>query len=115
MRLVATILRLPPGFHLKTRRELLRMSDFNRKHYAAVVLAACFKNNYNARGECSACVTDPLRLPTYRNAIPAHHEDYTKPLEVVFLCRKHHARRHIELGTTFNVGKWKSPFFTKQP
>ena len=26
-----------------------------------------------------------------------HHEDYTKFLEVVWLCRKHHAERHHEL------------------
>lgn len=27
----------------------------------------------------------------------AHHEDYSKPLEVVFLCRKHHVERHNEI------------------
>jgi len=26
-----------------------------------------------------------------------HHEDYSKPLEVVWLCQKHHRRRHAEL------------------
>lgn len=28
----------------------------------------------------------------------AHHEDYSKPLEVVWLCRKHHRARHKEIG-----------------
>lgn len=28
----------------------------------------------------------------------AHHEDYTKPLEVRWLCPSHHRQRHIELG-----------------
>jgi hypothetical protein len=26
-----------------------------------------------------------------------HHEDYSKPLDIAWLCRTHHARRHAEL------------------
>jgi len=29
----------------------------------------------------------------------AHHEDYSKPLEVIWLCRTHHAERHRKYGT----------------
>lgn len=28
----------------------------------------------------------------------AHHEDYDQPLSVRWLCRKHHAQRHVERG-----------------
>ena len=30
----------------------------------------------------------------------AHHEDYSKPLEVIWLCRKHHMERHRQHETT---------------
>lgn len=28
----------------------------------------------------------------------AHHEDYSKPLDVVWLCKQHHTERHLEIN-----------------
>ncbi len=30
------------------------------------------------------------------NKVHAHHNDYSKPLEVIWLCSLHHARKHHE-------------------
>lgn len=29
----------------------------------------------------------------------AHHENYSKPLEIVWLCKRCHTQRHIEIGS----------------
>jgi len=29
--------------------------------------------------------------------VEAHHEDYSKPLDVIWLCNPHHKQRHIEM------------------
>jgi len=36
------------------------------------------------------------RCGTTKNVV-AHHEDYSKPLDVVWLCQHHHRERHLEI------------------
>ena len=43
---------------------------------------------------CSSCGETPPRNNAGRTAIHGHHEDYSKPLEVVWLCRRCHVAVH---------------------
>jgi transcriptional regulator with XRE-family HTH domain len=47
------------------------------------------------RGEL---VRQPCEKCGSTKRIHAHHEDYAKPLEVVWLCPGHHVRRHYEMA-----------------
>ena len=67
-------------------------SEYNRKnpekHRAHVVVLCAFRNGSLIRQPCSVC-DNPFGH--------AHHEDYSKPLEIVWLCRQCHTKRHQEL------------------
>ena len=43
-----------------------------------------------AKQPCERCQTN------YR--VQAHHDDYSKPLDVMWLCQRHHKERHRELS-----------------
>jgi hypothetical protein len=42
------------------------------------------------RGSCEHCASE--------RHVDGHHEDYAKPLDVIWLCRSCHHKRHLELG-----------------
>ena len=43
-------------------------------------------------------IPQPCEVCGTTNRIQAHHENYSKPLEVRWLCSLHHRRRHKEIG-----------------
>jgi len=48
-------------------------------------------------GACARCgCTPPPRRTRQRRNIQAHHEDYDKPLEVIWLCHPCHVAVHCE-------------------
>lgn len=78
--------------------------DANRKR-AAIILAAHRKRNpekHLARKAVKRAIArgNLIRLPcTVCGDLKSegHHEDYSKPLDVIFYCAKHHSDRHREL------------------
>ena len=59
-----------------------RTGEAKSKEQARKKLAYAVKRGVVKRGPCETCGT--------MKQIEAHHDDYTKPLEVRWLCRPHH-------------------------
>ena len=49
-----------------------------------------YLNTYLKRGKI---IKQPCSVCNNQNS-EAHHEDYTKPLDVIWLCREHHLEKH---------------------
>lgn len=54
--------------------------------------------------ECSACGGTPVGIAA-RGVVHAHHEDYGRPLDVVWLCPACHARAHRRLNAAADDGR----------
>jgi hypothetical protein len=58
---------------------------FPEKASARSILAGAVRRGKVNRLPCEVCGNPKSE---------AHHEDYSKPLEVIWLCREHHLERH---------------------
>jgi hypothetical protein len=58
-----------------------RRLKYRGKNTARGKVMTALKNGSLIKGRCEVCNTDKVE---------AHHEDYRKPLVVMWLCRKHH-------------------------
>jgi hypothetical protein len=76
------------------RKESLRRSRTSSRtrrpdKYAAQLMAkAAVESGFLRRLPCAVCGDERT---------DGHHENYSKPLDLVWLCRTHHMRRHAEL------------------
>lgn len=75
--------------------EKIKKRDLARKDYSSM--------RYKAQQESIKAIRrgDIIKLPCEicgDDKSVGHHDDYTKPLELRFLCKKHHMQWHIENG-----------------
>ena len=67
----------------------MRWNNANRdKLRAHAVLRVALRRGEIKRGRCAVC-------GSFR--VDGHHHDYSKPLDVVWLCRRHHQQHHVLL------------------
>lgn len=62
------------------------------KYRAHCMVRTALKNKILVKNPCEVCGS--------KQRINAHHDDYSKPLEVMWLCSVHHHARHRELDKT---------------
>jgi hypothetical protein len=60
------------------------------KKYAHAVVQHALRRGTLKVQPCERC--------GYVVGVHAHHEDYGKPLEVIWLCKRHHGERHREIN-----------------
>jgi len=72
----------------KERARQRRRQNYNinrERHQAQTIIRRLIKMGIIARQPCEICGNEPSK---------GHHLDYSKPLEVVWLCQKHHSEVH---------------------
>lgn len=81
-------------YYLKNRKFVIKKSKERHTGIDKVKYAARQKLHYEVsagrimKENCEICGS---------SSSEAHHVDYSKPLNVVWLCRLHHAREHMKL------------------
>src|SRR5690606_23859393 len=71
-----------PNLTTNTRQANWRRQN-GEKYQAHLAVQRALSNEELARGVCEVCGSPD---------VDAHHDDYSRPLEVRWLCRQHHAR-----------------------
>lgn len=86
-----------PEYKEYHKNYIKKWTDDNREKVNAYVRSNRFKNNVRQKLRYHVSVGHIKKLPCEvcgEEKVQGHHKDYNKPLEVVWLCKKHHAMEH---------------------
>lgn len=80
--------------HYKPKRNArmqiwLKTAEEKLKHAARSKVLRAIRSGRITKQPCERCGTDAH--------VHAHHDDYSKPLEIMWLCAQHHKDRHREI------------------
>lgn len=87
-----------PGYAMKRNeyKKLRRQQSpvVAKREDARILVNIMLRHGWMRRGACADCGTT--------ERVEGHHHDYDKPLEVMWLCRRDHMKRHRENFATAN-------------
>lgn len=72
----------------RRRREKKYREQDPQKRRVRLIVFKALRSGKLKKGPCEVCGS---------TCVQAHHDDYSRPLVVRWLCRRHHADLHIEL------------------
>jgi hypothetical protein len=78
--------------YLKSRHSVVRGKNVHMKNHAATEVSRALKNGELIPEPCYECTKNGIE--SCAEDTEAHHCDYSRPLEVVWLCKKHHRAAH---------------------
>jgi hypothetical protein len=77
--------------NLKTNTRQANWRRANPERYLAhLAVEAALRKGKLVKGPCEVCG----RTEAHATRIDAHHDDYSRPLKVRWLCRQHHIKLH---------------------
>lgn len=87
------------GSRLEYNREYYNKEDNKHKRRVRALVSAALRDKRLYKSSCLKCGNEKSE---------AHHEDYSKPLEVIWLCKSCHVKRHIEINNSVKAEEKKS-------
>lgn len=79
--------KIHPEIYIKSAKKWLEKNRVKQRAHEKV--ARALRENRLKKQPCKICG---------KKKVDGHHPDYSKPLEVIWLCRLHHIRLHKTLG-----------------